>query len=453
MVGGVIIVVGTEVEDRLCTEVAERDVVGATKGVLVHVHDQVLVVVPMLVAAGAVGAVDAEVHRRLQNVPVDVLQHGGDFHVLFIGVEIWAGPSVVGEGFTGRFVCRPRDAHHVHVDVKAEFFVLWQAHVAVVVGEGVGPAKSFFLRRPQGQEGVAFELQFREGLGVEHDGDRSGGVVVSALVSTTTGWAPGWRDVHVGPHALHAGVPLRAVLPSNDVQALRLCWVVVVQHSHQRGPVAQPLKVTVEERGSPLKGRVAGAHPAVDVAAALRAVVAHAEDVPHAFQPCLTADDGGPVGDLHFDGLLDAIALGDGEGGAVDVGRGQQAARHGTRFANGDHTVADQRVVDEDESVHGHAQARVFAAENEVVPCTGGHGNVAWVLPVDEQHLLNGDRFHLLFPDATGQRGQQHEHHQQQRTDGRCLSHHGSPFQRALIALGVGCGINRGRLSIRFCSR
>ena len=290
-------------------------------------------------------------------------------------------------------------------------------------------------------------------MGIEHDGDRSGRVVVGTLVSTSAGRTAGWGDVHVSTHPLDASVAFGAVLPSNDVQALRLRWVVVVQHSHQRSPVAQPLKVTVEERGSPLKGRVAGSHPAVDVAAALSAVVAHAEDVPHAFQPFLAADDGGAVGDLHLDGLLDAIALGDGKGGAVDIGRGQQTARHGTRLANGDNTVPNQRVVDEDERVHGHAQTRVFTAEDEVVPCTGRHGDVARVLPVDEQHLLDGDRFHLLFPDATGQRGQQHQHHQQQRTDRRCPSHHGSPFQRALIGLGVKCGLNKGRLSIRFCSR
>ena len=70
------------------TKIPEGDVVGATKGVLVDVHHQIGMVLPMLVTAGAVGPVDAEVHRCLQHVSMHVVEDAGDGHVLFVRVGV-----------------------------------------------------------------------------------------------------------------------------------------------------------------------------------------------------------------------------------------------------------------------------------------------------------------------------------------------------------------------------
>ena len=137
MVGGVVFVVGAEVEDGLSPEVAEGHVVGAAKGVLVDVHDEVVVVVPMLVAAGAITSINAEVHGGLQDVTVHVVQHTRDGDVLNLGVNVRARPSVVGKRIAVLLDGGPGNAHHVHVDVKSKFLVLGQASLAVVVGKRV----------------------------------------------------------------------------------------------------------------------------------------------------------------------------------------------------------------------------------------------------------------------------------------------------------------------------
>ena len=74
-----------------------------------------------------------------------VIKHAGNGDVLLIGVEIWPGPCVVGEGVAVGFVGRPRDPHHVHVDVELQFLVLGQTVVAIVRCEGIGPAQPFFF--------------------------------------------------------------------------------------------------------------------------------------------------------------------------------------------------------------------------------------------------------------------------------------------------------------------
>ena len=84
MVGRVIGIVRAEVEDGLRSEVAERDVIRTSEGVLVNVHDEVVVLVPMLVAAGAELAINSKVHRRLEHVAVHVVEDARDFDVLFL---------------------------------------------------------------------------------------------------------------------------------------------------------------------------------------------------------------------------------------------------------------------------------------------------------------------------------------------------------------------------------
>ena len=103
----VVVVVCTKVEDGLCAKVAEGDVVGSTEGVLVDVHHKIGVVFPMLVASCAVGPVNAEVHRSLQDVPMHVVKDAGDGDVLLIGVDVGARPCVVGVRFTGGLDGRP----------------------------------------------------------------------------------------------------------------------------------------------------------------------------------------------------------------------------------------------------------------------------------------------------------------------------------------------------------
>ena len=217
MVRIVVVVVCTKMEDGLCAKVAEGDVIGSTEGVLVDVHHKIGVVFPMLVASCAVGPVNAEVHRGLQDVPMHVVKDAGDGDVLLVWVDVGAGPSVVGVGFTCGFVGGPRDAHHVHVDVKSEFLVLWKAVAAIVVGKGVGSAEPLFFGGPQGEEGVAFHLQIGQYLGVEHHRDRACGVVVGAFVGATARGSGRGHDVHVTAHALNAGV-VTALFPRDDVQ-------------------------------------------------------------------------------------------------------------------------------------------------------------------------------------------------------------------------------------------
>ena len=94
-------------EDGLRSEVAEGDVVGSPKGVLMNIHHEVVVVVPMLVATCSIRTFDPQVHWCLQNVSVNVVEHGCDFDVLYGRVEVWTGPRMVGEGVASGFVSRP----------------------------------------------------------------------------------------------------------------------------------------------------------------------------------------------------------------------------------------------------------------------------------------------------------------------------------------------------------
>ena len=66
--------------------------------VFMNVHDEVVVVVPVLVAPGSITAFDSKVHGRLEDVAMDVVKHAGDGDILDFGVNVGSRPRMVGEG-------------------------------------------------------------------------------------------------------------------------------------------------------------------------------------------------------------------------------------------------------------------------------------------------------------------------------------------------------------------
>ena len=61
------------------------------------VHDEVVVIVPVLVASCSITAFDAQVHGRLEDVAMHVVEHARDGHVLTSGSMSRSRPRMVGE--------------------------------------------------------------------------------------------------------------------------------------------------------------------------------------------------------------------------------------------------------------------------------------------------------------------------------------------------------------------